>query len=76
MEGGIRGKNLPIAEVAESLSVHSLHGKALDDRGEPGHGVIDRDARREEAIESGAVVLRSQVECVLTGSLTDETDLR
>ena len=76
MEGGICWKDLAVAEIAEAFAFISLFGKAFDDRGEPDHSIVDRNARREEAIESGAVVLRSQVECVFSGSLTDEPDLR
>ena len=76
MEGGICWKDLAVAEIAEAFAFISLFGKAFDDWGKRADCIVDRDARREEAIESGAVVLRSQVECVFSGSFTDETDLR
>ena len=44
MEGGIRRQDLAIAEVTESLAIRPLLGEALDDRGEFGHGTINRDA--------------------------------
>jgi hypothetical protein len=75
VEGGVRWKNLPVAEVAESFPILTLRGIALDDRGEFGHGRIDRDTWGVEAVEAGAVVFRTEVEGVIARSLSNEANL-